>query len=214
MRKGKFKIPFMSKKKKTNRNMNEENTTQEVKEEVDLGKEEAINSAIDTEDNAEQSEETDEKQTVLTEEEKLINEKKELEDKFLRLYSEFDNYKKRTTKERIDLFKTANQEVLSALLPVLDDLNRTVSSFENASDVDSMKEGIDLVYNKFMNLLEQQGLKEIEALGKEFNTDYHEAITKVPASNKKEKGKVVDVIEKGYFLNDKVLRYAKVVVGS
>ncbi|MBN4052000.1 nucleotide exchange factor GrpE [Cytophagaceae bacterium AH-315-L13] len=194
--------------------MNEENMAQEVKEDVDLEKDQETNLSNDSEINAEQSKETDEKLSNLTEEEKLNNEKKEIQDKYLRLYSEFDNYKKRTTKERIDLFKTANQEVLSVLLPVLDDLNRTIASFENISDPDSMKEGIDLVYNKFINILEQQGLKEIEAIGKEFNTDYHEAITKVPAKNKKDKGKVIDVIEKGYFLNEKVLRYAKVVVGS
>ncbi|MBL4655371.1 MAG: nucleotide exchange factor GrpE [Bacteroidia bacterium] len=194
--------------------MNEENMAQEVKEDVDLEKDQETNLSNDSEINAEHSKETDEKLSDLTEEEKLNNEKKEIQDKYLRLYSEFDNYKKRTTKERIDLFKTANQEVLSVLLPVLDDLNRTIASFENISDPDSMKEGIDLVYNKFINILEQQGLKEIEAIGKEFNTDYHEAITKVPAKNKKDKGKVIDVIEKGYFLNEKVLRYAKVVVGS
>ena len=214
MKQGKFTIPFMGKKKKTNKNMNEENMAQEVKEDVDLEKDQETNLSNDSEINAEHSKETDEKLSDLTEEEKLNNEKKEIQDKYLRLYSEFDNYKKRTTKERIDLFKTANQEVLSVLLPVLDDLNRTIASFENISDPDSMKEGIDLVYNKFINILEQQGLKEIEAIGKEFNTDYHEAITKVPAKNKKDKGKVIDVIEKGYFLNEKVLRYAKVVVGS
>lgn len=150
----------------------------------------------------------------ISEEEKLKNSIKEWEDKYLRLYSEFENYKKRTIKERLELFKTANIEVLSVLLPVLDDIERILLSAEKTKEKSTLKEGLDLVYSKFKNILKQQGLQEMEAIGKEFNTDFHEAITQIPSKNKSEKDKIVEVVEKGYFLNDKVLRYAKVVIGS
>ena len=138
----------------------------------------------------------------------------ELKDKYLRLYSEFDNYKRRTTKERIDLFKTAGQEVLSAMIPIIDDFDRTLKSFENIEINKAVKEGIQLVHNKMTNTLTQQGLKPFVSVGKDFDPDFHEAITKIPAPNKKAKGKVVDEIEKGYTLHDKVIRFAKVVVGE
>lgn len=140
----------------------------------------------------------------------------EWKDKYLRLYSEFDNYKKRTTRERLDLLKNASADVLSELLPVADDFDRIVASLEAAKmeGNQALLEGIKLVQHKFMNTLDRQGLKFFEAREKDFDPDFHEAITKIPAPNKKLKGKVVDVVEKGYMLNDRVLRYAKVVVGE
>lgn len=137
----------------------------------------------------------------------------ELNDKFLRLYSEFDNYRKRTIKEKIDLQKSASRDLIEDLLPVLDDFERALLAFtEDRIDSDAFK-GIELIYNKLFNLLSQKGLEPMNSMGTEFNTDYHEAITKIEASNEL-KGKVVDVIQKGYLLNGKVLRFAKVVVGS
>lgn len=138
----------------------------------------------------------------------------ELKDKHLRLFSEFDNYRKRTTKERIELFKTAHSDLIQDLLPVLDDFDRAIKSFEDAKDIDSVKEGVLLIYNKMIGTLDKKGLKCMEAQGKDFDTDFHEAITEIPAPSDDLKSKVVDVVEKGYTLNDKVIRFAKVVVGK
>jgi molecular chaperone GrpE len=140
---------------------------------------------------------------------------KTVEDKYLRLYAEFENYKRRTTSERIELFKTANQDVLVALLPVLDDFERALKAMESASDVKSVKEGVDLVSSKLRNILSGKGLKPMGDLkGQAFDPDFHEAITKIPAPSEDLKDKIVDVIENGYFLGDKVIRFAKVVIGE
>ncbi len=137
----------------------------------------------------------------------------ELNDKFLRLYSEFDNYRKRTIKEKMDLQKSASRDLIEDLLPVLDDFERALQAFtEDKADSEVFK-GIELIYNKLFNLLSQKGLKPMNSMSTDFNTDYHEAITKIEAG-KELKGKVVDVVQKGYLLNEKVLRFAKVVVGS
>jgi len=138
----------------------------------------------------------------------------EMHDKYLRLSAEFDNYRKRTLKEKADLTKFASEEVLVGLLPVLDDFDRAVVSMEKTDDLQSLRDGIQLIYNKFSDFLKQKGIQEIESLHKEFDTDCHDAITKVKAPKKDLKGKVVDVIEKGYLLNGKVVRYSKVVVGD
>ncbi len=138
----------------------------------------------------------------------------ELNDKYMRLYSEFDNYRKRTAKERIELQKSASREVILDTLPVVDDLERAIQSFEEHQLSDEAKKGIELIYNKLINILSQKGLKEIEAMGQTFDTDFHEAITNIPAPSKKMKGKIMDVVQKGYTLNGKVIRYAKVVVGQ
>ncbi len=137
-----------------------------------------------------------------------------LEDKYLRLHAEFDNYKRRTSAERIELFKTANQEVLISLIPVLDDFGRALKAMQTATDINAVKEGIELVNNKFNGILTAKGLKPMEAAGKPFDSDFHEAITNIPAPTEDMKGKVIDEVEKGYFLNDKVIRFAKVVVGE
>ncbi|MFC2102102.1 nucleotide exchange factor GrpE [Bacteroidota bacterium] len=139
----------------------------------------------------------------------------ELNDRFLRLYSEFDNYRKRTIKERIDLSKTASAEVITDLLPVLDDFERAIRAFTETDSADSaLKEGVILIFNKFLNIMTQKGLEQMKTIGEPFDTDFHEAITSIPAPSPDLKGKVVDEVEKGYLLNDKVIRYAKVVVGA
>lgn len=135
-------------------------------------------------------------------------------DKFLRLYAEFDNYKRRTSKERIDLLQTAGKDVIVSLLPVLDDFERASRAIENAKDVAAVKEGVSLVYSKLKNLLAQKGLKEMVSKGQLFDADIHEAVTNIPAPDEAMKGKIVDVLEEGYLLNDKVIRFAKVVVGA
>jgi molecular chaperone GrpE len=138
----------------------------------------------------------------------------ELQDKYLRLSAEFDNYRKRTLKEKADLLKTAGEESLIRVLPVMDDIERAIFSMGSAKDIEPVKEGIKLIYNKFKDILTQQGLKEIESNHMDFNTDLHEAITKVPAPDQELKGKVLEVIQKGYYLNDKVIRFAKVIIGE
>ncbi|MFD2164071.1 nucleotide exchange factor GrpE [Paradesertivirga mongoliensis] len=149
-----------------------------------------------------------------SEEEKLKAELAEANNKYLRLYAEFDNYKRRTNKERIDLLQTAGKDVLVSLLPVVDDFDRALKSMETATDVSAVKEGIVLVQNKLKSILTQKGLKEMESVGTVFDADIHEAITNIPAPSDDLKGKVIDEVEKGYYLNDKVIRFAKVVVGA
>lgn len=138
----------------------------------------------------------------------------EQKEKYLRLSADFDNYRKRTMKEKIELSKQAGEEIFARILPVLDNLERAMKAVEEAKDLNAVKEGMHLIHNMFNEYLGQQGVKEIEAMHQEFDTDVHDAVTKIPAPDKKLKGKVVDVIERGYFLNDKVLRYAKVVIGE
>jgi molecular chaperone GrpE len=157
---------------------------------------------------------TDENLPEISAEEKLQQENAALNDKYLRLFAEFDNFKRRTQKERIELLQTAGKDVIVSLLPVLDDFDRANKAMETATDVSSVKEGIALVHNKLKSILGQKGLKEIESIHTVFDTDNHEAITKIPAPNEEMKGKVIDELEKGYTLNDKVIRFAKVVVGS
>lgn len=138
----------------------------------------------------------------------------DLKDKHLRLFSEFDNYRRRTTKERIELFKTASSEMIIELLSVLDDFDRANKSFETATNCVPVKEGFELIHSKIKSLLAKKGLENMDSQGKEFDTDFHEALTEIPAPTKELKSKVVDVIEKGYLLNGKVIRFAKVVVGK
>jgi molecular chaperone GrpE len=138
----------------------------------------------------------------------------EEKDKFLRLFAEFENYKKRTSKERLDLYKTASQELMTALLPVLDDLNRASNEFSKSKEK-ALVEGFSLIKNKFSDTLKTQGLILIEVKkGDDFDAEIHEAITQIPAENDKMKGKIIDVIEFGYKLGDKIIRYPKVVVGN
>jgi len=138
----------------------------------------------------------------------------EKDDKYLRLYAEFENYKRRTSQERIELFKTAGQEIMVALIPVLDDFERAAKAIQNATDIAAVKEGVELVGQKFKSTLISKGLKPMESIGQTFNADLHEAITNIPAPTEDLKDKVVDELEKGYYLGEKVIRYAKVIVGN
>ncbi len=158
----------------------------------------------------EEKSEKEKKKEEKTDAEKL----KELQDKYLRLTAEYDNYRKRTLKEKMELSKSAGEDVLQSLLPVMDDFERALQSIDESQDIDAVKEGVHLIYNKFKESLEQKGVKEIEAKDQEFDTDKHEAVSKIPAPSEDLKGKVVDVIQKGYYLNDKILRYSKVVIGE
>ena len=150
----------------------------------------------------------------LSPEEQLQQDLDKEKDKHIRLFAEFENYKKRTAKERIDLFKTANQEVLQSLLPVLDDFDRALAEIKKSGD-DSLVKGVELIYEKLKNTLVSKGLEEVEVRpGDPFNADYAEAITQIPAPSDKLKGKIVDVLEKGYKLGDKIIRFPKVVIGQ
>jgi molecular chaperone GrpE len=139
---------------------------------------------------------------------------KEMDEKYLRLYSEFDNYRRRTAKEKIENMLSAGEEIFKLILPLLDDFERAIKHNETTTEAGPVKEGFNLIYNKFMNSLQQKGLTVMEPLGKPFDADLHEAITNIPASSEDMKGKVMDVVEKGYALNGKVIRLAKVIVGK
>ena len=140
---------------------------------------------------------------------------KELNDKYLRLYSEFDNYRKRTQKERIDLIQTGGEDVFKLLLPIIDDFERAQKSMDEKADFETLKEGVDLIYNKLISSLTSKGLQQMpSSVGEKFDSDVQEAITQIPAPSDDMKGKVIDEVEKGYLLKEKVIRYAKVVVGQ
>lgn len=196
-------------KKKKNHDNNTPENTDNVAEETKLTGEETPQ----TEENA-QEQAAAEQQPEVSTEDKLKDELAQANDKYLRLYAEFDNFRRRTTKERVELLQTAGKEVIVSLLPVLDDFERAIKSMETASDVVAVKEGVALVQNKLKGILTSKGLKEMDARGAAFDADIHEAITNIPAPLDELKGKVVDELEKGYYLNDKVVRFAKVVVGA
>lgn len=138
----------------------------------------------------------------------------ELNDKYLRLYSEFDNFRKRTIREKQELTKTAGEDVFKSILPVIDDFERALKSGLDTTDVKAIQEGVQLIYNKLKHNLQQKGLEQMESVGKDFDPDVHEAITNIPAPSEDMKGKVIDEVEKGYSLNGKIIRFAKVIVGS
>lgn len=146
--------------------------------------------------------------------EKLKAELTEMKEKYLRSVAEFDNFRKRTAKERLELIQTANKEVIIALLEVLDDSERAAKQLETSGDINAIKDGVMLVFNKLKSTLQAKGLKPMESINKEFDADLHEAITEIPAPTEELKGKVVDDVQKGYYLNDKIIRHAKVVVGK
>ena len=162
-----------------------------------------------------------ENEAPLTEEEKLAQElekaQEEIEeqkDKYLRLSAEFDNYRKRTMKEKAELILNGGEKSISSILPIVDDFERALKNMETATDVAAVKEGVELIYNKFMSVLGQNGVKVIETKEQPLDTDYHEAIAVIPAPNEALKGKILDCVQTGYILNDKVIRHAKVVVGE
>ena len=162
-----------------------------------------------------------ENEAPLTEEEKLAQELEkaneqieEQKDKYLRLSAEFDNYRKRTMKEKAELILNGGEKSISSILPIVDDFERALKNMETATDVTAVKEGVELIYNKFMSVLGQNGVKVIETKEQPLYTDYHEAIAVIPAPNEALKGKILDCVQTGYILNDKVIRHAKVVVGE
>ncbi len=174
-------------------------STENITGEMDETTQGAENSAVENE---------------LSAEEKLKTELVTANDKYLRLFAEFDNFRRRTSKERVDLLQTAGKEIIISLLPIMDDFERAIRSMDNATDVEAVKAGVELIYNKLSNTLTQKGLKPMAALGENFDADIHEAITNVPAPTDDLKGKVIDEMEKGYYLGDKVVRFAKVIVGA
>lgn len=150
----------------------------------------------------------------LSELDKAVADAAEWKDKYVRLYAEFDNYKRRTSKERIDLLKTANEDLMSSLIPVMDDFDRALKNIPATEETKVLREGVELIHNKFNKTLTQKGLTPMNAQGQVFDTELHEAITQIPAPTADLKGKVVDEVEKGYLLGEKVIRYAKVVIGA
>lgn len=146
--------------------------------------------------------------------EKLQSQLQEMKDKYLRNVAEFDNFRKRTAREKVELIQTAGKEVITSLLEVLDDIERAEKQFSPDQDIEALRQGILLVFNKLRNTLQAKGLKPMDSVGEPFDPDTHEAITEIPAPSENLKGKVVDVLEKGYYLNDKIIRFAKVVVGK
>lgn len=158
-----------------------------------------------------------EKDTKLTDAEKLDkanDEIAQLKDKYLRQVAEFDNYRKRTLKEKTELILNGGQKVLEALLPILDDLDRAAENINKSNDVATLKEGVDLIINKLNKTLSAQGLQRMDTIGKAFDTDFHEAVALIPAQNDEQKNHIIDCVQPGYLLNDKVIRHAKVVVGQ
>ncbi len=196
---------------KEEKNMNnQKQTSAETKAEMPADEE------LSAKDSAEETEETE-----LSTEEKLTKEleeaKKTIEeqkDKYLRLSAEFDNYRKRTLKEKAELIKNGGEKAISSILPVLDDLERALQNIQKSDDIKAIYDGIELIYQKFLKGLSHEGLEKMEPVGETFNTDYHEAIALVPATEEEQKGKILDCVQTGYKLNDKVIRHAKVVVAQ
>ncbi len=199
---------LLNKKKKTK--MEENQTTENTEQKDILEQNESVNNDVPEID--ENSTQPDEEQ--ISDEEKFKAEASEWQNKYLRLYAEFDNFKRRTSKERLELLQIAGKDVIVDLLPVLDDFERAQKSIEKATDIEAVKEGVKLVHHKLKNVLNNKGLKEMTSIGAEFDADVHEGITNIPAPSDDLKGKVVDELEKGYFLNDKVIRFAKVIIGA
>ena len=190
----------------------QENKEKEM--EKDISNQEVENENVEGTDAGEKGSENSENETVESEIDLLKAEVEKERNNFLRLFAEFENYKKRTSKERIELFSTANKELMTVLLPILDDFERGLKEIEKSSD-DALMQGMQLIYSKFKNTLSQKGLKEMEVKqGDTFDAEIHEAITQIPAPSKKLKGKIIDTVEKGYKLGETIIRYPKVVLGN
>jgi molecular chaperone GrpE len=193
---------------------NKENKKEEIENEPMKG-EKGTESAIEEKENNSETEVEETPIEEVDEETKLRSEISELKDKYLRLYSEFENFRRRTAKEKLELIDTANKELMYSLLPVVDDFERAGNSDLEKSDFKTYKEGMELIVNKFQNTLQQKGLVSMNTSpGAKFDAELHDAVTQIPAPKKKLKGKIVDTIEKGYLIGDKVIRHAKIVVGN
>ena len=202
---------MMTRKKEENKKYGRENLHSNELNDNSLSGE----SAKKDQDNLEQAAESVDRETEL--ENKIAGLTADLaasNDKYLRLSAEFDNFRKRTLKEKMDLMKTASENVMVNFLPVIDDVERAMSAIEISDNLETTKEGISLIYNKFKDFTKQNGVVEMEAKGLVLDTDHHEAITKMPAPSDDLKGKIIEVVQKGYLLNDKVIRFAKVVIGE
>lgn len=187
------------------------NTTEETT--VENASEETVSeNDLDTPKEEPAKETPKKEESKLSETERLQKELGEMKDKYLRIFAEFDNYRKRTIKERQEIIKLAAKDSLGAMLPAVDDFSRAIRLANDSEE--KIPEGIILIYNKLFKALEQQGIKEMETTGQDFDPELHEALTKIPAPSEELKGKIIDTIEKGYYLNDKIIRYAKVVVGE
>lgn len=194
--------------KEDKNDINVEEEEKEEKAEDQEAQNEEINPEIETE-------EEDVVEIKVSEIARIEGELGETKDKYLRLYSEFENFRRRTSKEKLDLIKTANEDLMIALLPIIDDFERADKSFSEKEDKEGLFEGYKLIHNKLQKILEQKGLKAMEIeKGDEFDSEVHEAISQYPVEEKDLKGKIIDVIEKGYYLGDKVIRFAKVVIGA
>jgi molecular chaperone GrpE len=200
-------------KRDTKTTDNKDNT---AKESVDIGTPEELSQGNASEENTSESEAGKEPASdKKIPEEKLVIEKlAEMQDKYLRLSAEFDNYRKRTLKEKMQISKYAEEELLKEILPVMDDFERALKHIETSENCMGIKEGIDLIYVKLSDFLKQHDVKEIESLNSDFNVDLHDAVAKVPVAEEEKKGKIVEVLLKGYYLKDKVLRHSKVVIGE
>ncbi len=187
----------------------------DIQDQKDQEQEEVKGVAEEQEPQAEiSSEATEEQETEDNRIEEMEQRWHEMNDKYLRLSAEFDNYRKRTLKEKTELIKSAGERILGEILPVMDNFERALQSMETATDVPALREGVELIYSTFKDFLTQQGVQEMECIHAEFNPDLQEAVTKIPAPTEEMKGKVVDCIQKGYTLYDKVIRFPKVVVGE
>ena len=213
-----MKTKSFNKNNKQNNNMDPKQK-ENNQEENEIKSQNTSNMQEENEGNRTQQEEKDE--PPLTEEQKLTDELEkanerieEQKDKYLRLSAEFDNYRKRTMKEKAELILNGGEKSISSILPIVDDFERALKNMETATDVAAVKEGMELIYNKFMTVLGQNGVKVIETKEKPLDTDFHEAIAVIPAPSEELKGKVLDCVQTGYTLNDKVIRHAKVVVGE
>ena len=199
---------------------NNNNNDMDKKEKTNL-QEEELKVQSESKEAQNPNEKSEEQETPQNKEEQLADELKkateiieEQKDKYLRLSAEFDNYRKRTMKEKAELILNGGEKSITSILPVVDDLERALKNMETATDVQAVKEGVELIYNKFMTTLGQNGVKVIETRDQPLNTDFHEAIAVIPAPEESKKGKILDCVQTGYTLNDKVIRHAKVVVGE
>jgi molecular chaperone GrpE len=203
---------FKKKKVMNNNSTDNKNTSPENTDNMSQNEmEEALANELNTDDSANKGNLLDENEEEHIE--KLENELAEQKDKYIRLVAEFDNARRRSAKERMELTQTAGKDIIQSLLVVLDDMDRASKQLDKTTDA-TVKEGVSLVFNKLRAVMQQKGLKAMEATGHEFNPDIHEALTEIPAPKEDMKGKVIDVVEPGYYLNDKLIRHAKVVVGK
>ncbi|MGM9832503.1 MAG: nucleotide exchange factor GrpE [Candidatus Limisoma sp.] len=192
-------------------------TKQNENKEVEQPEVDCQQAAVEGEQTAEQAEATEgaaEEQQPVDPLEQAKAELEKAKNEYLFLLAEFDNFRKRTIRERAELIKNAGEKAMEGILPVVDDFERAIQAGETTDDINALREGIMLIYNKFMKYLESNGVKPIESTGADFNTEYHEAVTTFPAPDESQKGKVIDTVQKGYMINDKVLRHSKVVVGQ